>query len=58
MKDKIENLTLFISEHKAYFKENIFPNVNFSWDDDSWFVDPTHKGVFSGRSSGHLEFKK
>lgn len=57
MRDKLENLKLFIAEHKAYFNENIKPDVNFSWEDDSWHSDAEQKGVFSGRSSGHLEFK-
>ncbi len=58
MKEIFENLTLFIAEHKAYFNKNIAPDVSFSWDDNSWNTAATHKGVFSGRSSGHLEFKK
>ncbi|UXB11889.1 hypothetical protein GP476_10690 [Aeromonas dhakensis] len=57
MKDKFDNLKLFIAEQKAYFLESIKPDVNFKWDDDSWSSDSEHKGVFSGRSSGHLEFK-
>jgi len=58
MKEKFENIKLFIAEHKAYFKENIEPDVSFGWADNSWNVSSTHQGVFSGRSSGHLEFKK
>ena len=57
MREKLENLKLFIAEHKAYFNENIKPDVNFSWEDDSWHPDAEQKGVFSGRNSGHLEFK-
>ena len=57
MKDKFDNLKIFIAEQKAYFLENIKPDVNFIWEDDSWSSDSEQKGVFSGRSSGHLEFK-
>ncbi|MEI4930402.1 hypothetical protein [Aeromonas caviae] len=57
MRDKVENLKLFIAEHKAYFLERIASDVSFDWEDDSWSSDNTHKGVFSGGSSGGLEFK-
>ncbi|WP_024870578.1 hypothetical protein [Tolumonas lignilytica] len=58
MRDRIENLKLFVAEHKAYFKAKIASDVDFNWEDDSWGVATSHKGVFSGRVSGHLEFKK
>lgn len=46
MRDKVENLTLFIAEHKAYFLARIASDVSFDWEDDSWSTDNTHKGVF------------
>lgn len=58
MKNQIENLILFVAEHKAYFKAKIAPDVDFSWEDNSWYAAATHKGVFSGQVSAHLEFKK
>lgn len=56
MKDKIDNLKLFISQHHAYFDEIISPQVTFIWDDNSWHTSAAHKGVFSGARRGHLEF--
>ncbi|MGL4356024.1 MAG: hypothetical protein ACRCTP_19585 [Aeromonas popoffii] len=57
MRDKVENLKLFIAEHKAYFLARIASDVSFDWEDDSWCTNNTHKGVFSGGGSGGLEFK-
>lgn len=58
MRNKVENLKLFVAEHKAYFKAKIASDVDFNWEDDSWDAATYHKGVFSGRVSSHLEFKK
>lgn len=56
MKDKIDNLKLFISQHKAYFDELIAPQVTFTWSHSSWFSSAEHQGVFSGARRAQLEF--
>lgn len=56
MKDKIDNLKLFVSQHNAYFDEIIAPRVTFNWEDNSWFSSAAHEGVFSGARRAHLEF--
>lgn len=56
MKDKIDNLKLFVSQHKVYFSELIAPRVTFNWDDNRWFSSTAHEGVFSGARRVHLEF--
>lgn len=45
MKDKIDNLKLFVSQHNAYFDEIIAPRVTFNWEDNSWFSSAAHEGT-------------